>query len=72
MAESREVLAEGVWLLEKLQELDLPVLVAGAVVMPVRGGETTCVPVRLVNPNSVEVMIHKGTKVAVVKQIGMT
>ena len=39
--------------------------------MPVRGGETTCVLVRLVNPNSVEVMIHKGTKVAVVEQIGM-
>ena len=38
MAESREVLAEGVWLLEKLQERGLPVLVAGAVVMPVRGG----------------------------------
>ena len=50
MAESREVLAEGVWLLEKLQERDLPVLVDGAVVMPVRGGETTCVPVRLMNP----------------------
>ena len=68
MAESREVLAEGIWPLEKLQERDLPVLVAGAVVMPVRGGgETTCVPVRLANPNSVEVMIHKGTEVAVVE-----
>ena len=39
----------------------------GAVVMPVIGGETTCVPVRLVNPNPVEVMVHKGTKVAVVE-----
>lgn len=66
MAESREVLAEGVWLPEKLQEWDLLVLVAGAVVMPVRGGNTTCMPVRLVNPNPVEVMVHKGRKVAVV------
>ena len=40
--------------------------------MPVRVGDTTCVPVHLVNPNPVEVMIHKGTKVAVVEQLGMT
>ena len=42
MAESRKVSAEGLWLPEKLQERDLLVLVAGVVVMPVRGGKTTC------------------------------
>ena len=69
IAESSEVLSEGVWVLERLQGLDLPVLVAGAIVMPVTGGKTTCVQVRLVNPNPVEVIVHKGSKVAVVEQL---
>lgn len=45
MAESRDVLGDGVWLLEELRERDLPVLVAGAVVTQLTGGKTTCVPV---------------------------
>ena len=69
MAESGEVLSEGVWLLERLREQDLPVLVAGAVVTPVTAGQATCVPVRLVNPSSVEVVVHKGSKIAVIEQL---
>ena len=43
-AESREVLGVG------YGERDLPVLVAGAVVTPLTGGKTNCVPLHLVKP----------------------
>ena len=61
MAEPNEVLSEGMWLLEKVHERDLPVLVAGAVVTPVPTGQSTCVPVRLMNPSLVEAVVHKGS-----------
>ena len=69
MAESNEVLGEGMWLLERICERDLPVLVAGAVVTPVTAGPSTCVPVRLVNPSFVEAVAHKRSKIAVVEQL---
>lgn len=72
MADTHERLSGGVWLLEGLRDRDLPVLVAGAVVAPVMGGENTCVPVRLVNPTSVEVKIHKGTKIAMIEQLDVS
>ena len=46
MAESREVLGDGVWLHERY----LPVLVAGAVVTPLTGEKPNCVPLCLVKP----------------------
>eukprot|EP00731_Ephydatia_muelleri_P017395 Em0010g493a len=54
----------GIWLLEGLEHPNLSVLVAAAVVSPLQEDALCSVPIRMVNPLSTEVVVHKGTKIA--------
>ena len=45
------------------------VLVAGAVVKPIKDRELVCIPVRMVNPSPVAVTVYKGMAVAVAERI---
>ena len=53
----------GTWLVEG-SRFDLPILVAGALVTPLPGGQ---VPILIINPLPTEAVIYKGTNVATAK-----
>ena len=59
----------GIWLLEGREHPNLSVLVAAAVVSPLQGDALCSVPIRMVNPLSTEVVVHKGTKIATVEKM---
>ena len=59
----------GIWLLEGREHPNLSVLVAAAVVSPLQEDALCSVPIRMVNPVSTEVVVHKGTKIAMVEKM---
>ena len=61
--------AEGMWFLEGREHPNLSVLVAKAVVTPLQGDALGCVPIRMANPLSTEVVLHKGTKIATAEKM---
>ena len=69
MVNSSHPLKDGTWLLEGMQEKDLPCLVARSLVTPVVGGDATCVLARLMNPASGTITLYKGTKIGRVERV---
>ena len=70
LASTNSLCSGGTWLVEGLSNKNMPqVLVACAAVTPIKDRELGCIPVRMVNPSSVDVTIYRGMAVAVVERI---